>query len=208
MATFRDSTPRASVLDASGGAPAASWEDGDTITDTDEPERSMGDILAGLRNLTAEQVEKVLQYQRAKVLRLKAVRDEGSVLQRDMENAQRTYDVILQRLTQTSLESQATQSNVNVLTQAVSPIEHASPRVLLNTLLAVVLGSLLAVGTALALELMDRQVRSADDAEEALGLPVLGVMPKPGSKLALGRHGPSLMQQRLLAPLAQPGKGA
>jgi len=71
MATFRDSTPRASVLDAAaaGGAPAASWEDGDTITDTDEPERSMGDILAGLRNLTAEQVEKVLQYQRAKGVR-------------------------------------------------------------------------------------------------------------------------------------------
>jgi polysaccharide biosynthesis transport protein len=149
-----------------------------------------------------------LEAQRAKVLRLKAVRDEGSVLVRDMENAQRTYDAILQRLTQTSLESQATQSNVNMLTQAVPPIEPASPRVMLNTLLAILGGGLLAIGTAMALELRDRRVRNMDDVVVALGLPVIGALPKPGSKLALIGKGPSLMQQRLLAPLAQTGKGA
>ena len=149
-----------------------------------------------------------LEAQRAKVLRLKAVRDEGSVLQRDMENATRTYDAILQRLTQTSLEGQATQSNVNVLTQAVPPVKPASPRILFNLLLALFVGTLLAVLTALLLELRDRRVRSMDDVFDALGLPVIGELLKPGSKLALGRNGPSLMQQRLLAPLAQPGKGA
>jgi chain length determinant protein EpsF len=149
-----------------------------------------------------------LEAQRTKVLRLKAVRDEGSVLQRDVENAQRTYDAILQRLTQTTLESQATQSNVNVLTQATPPITPASPRLVLNTLLAVLGGGLLAVGTAMALELRDRRVRNMDDVVAALGLPVIGALPKPGSKLALGGKGPSLMQQRLLAPLPQTGKGA
>ena len=67
-----------------------------------------------------------LESQRAKVLRLKAVRDDGMVMQRDMENAQRTYDAVLQRFTQTSLESQTTQSNVNMLTQATPPLEPAS----------------------------------------------------------------------------------
>ena len=57
-----------------------------------------------------------LEAQRAKVLRMKAVRDEGLVLVRDVENAQRAYDAVLARFTQTSLESQTTQSNVNVLT--------------------------------------------------------------------------------------------
>jgi len=149
-----------------------------------------------------------LEAQRAKVLRLKVVRDEGSVLQRDMENATRTYDAILQRLTQTSLEGQATQSNVNLLTQATSPVEHSSPLVVLNTLLAVVLGSILALAAAMLLEMRDRRVRSADDAEEALGLPVLGVMPKPGSKARFGLAQVSLMQQRLMAPLPQTGRGA
>lgn len=149
-----------------------------------------------------------LEAQRAKVLRLKAVRDEGMVLQRDMENAQRTYDAVLQRFTQTSLESQTTQSNVNMLTQATPPLEPSSPRIVLNTLLAVFMGTLLAVGVALVRELMDRRIRNLDDAVAALGLPVLGVMPKPGAKGRAGLAQLSLMQQRLMAPLPPTGKGA
>jgi len=148
-----------------------------------------------------------LDAQRAKVLKLKAVRDEGLVLLRDVDNAQRAYDAVLQRLTQTSLESQTTQSNVNLLTQAVAPLRPSSPRVFLNTALAAVAGSLLAIGIALALELRDRRVRNLDDVVAALGLPVLGALPKPGSKLSLS-GGSSLMQQRLLAPLAPSGKAA
>jgi chain length determinant protein EpsF len=138
------------------------------------------------------QVRNELEAQRAKVLRMKAVRDEGLVLQREVDNAQRSYDAILQRFTQTSLESQTTQSNVNLLAQAVPPVEPSSPKVLLNTLLSIFLGTLLAVGTALLLELMDRRVRNVDDVVGALGLPVLGVMPKPGAKLRLSAARPAL----------------
>ena len=154
------------------------------------------------------EVRRSLEAQRAKVLRMKAVRDEGQVLARDLENAQRAYDVVQQRFNQTSLESQSTQSNVNVLTHAVAPIEHSSPKLLLNTLLSIFLGTLLAVGTALLLELRDRRVRNVDDVVEMLGLPVLGTMPRPGSKLKLGGSQSSPMQQRLMAPLARPAKGA
>lgn len=74
MAKFRDSTNEASVLDATTavGAPAEAWAgtaDTGTEADASQPERSIGDILAQLRNLTAEQVEKVLQYQRARGVR-------------------------------------------------------------------------------------------------------------------------------------------
>ena len=71
MAKFRDSTNEASVLDAATGvgAPAAPWSGAQTEAESAQPERSMGDILAELRNLTVEQVEKVLQYQRSKGVR-------------------------------------------------------------------------------------------------------------------------------------------
>lgn len=142
-----------------------------------------------------------LAAQRDKVLKMKAVRDEGMVLMRDVENAQRAYDAVQQRLTQTSLESQTTQSNAHVLTQATAPIEPASPRVFLNTLIALFVGTLMAVAVALLLELRDRRVRSLDDVAAALDLPVIGVMPKPGSKQHFA--GASTMQQRLMAPLPQ-----
>jgi chain length determinant protein EpsF len=144
------------------------------------------------------QVRNELEAQRAKVLRMKAVRDEGMVLVRDVENAQRAYDTVLQRFNQASLEGQATQSNAHVLTEAVPPVKPSSPNLLLNTALSVFLGALLALGTVLLLELMDRRVRSVDDVVDALGLPVLGVMPKPGARLRLAAARPALS-------LPQPG---
>jgi len=65
MAKFRDSAPDPSVLDP---VPRAAPLDDDG-PDTVMQERSIGDIIAALRNLTAEQVEKVLAHQRSHGLR-------------------------------------------------------------------------------------------------------------------------------------------
>jgi len=153
------------------------------------------------------EVRASLEAQRAKVLRMKAVRDEGMVLVREVDNAQRSFDAVQQRFTQTNMESQTTQSNVNVLTQATPPLEPSSPRIVLNVVLAFMGGTLLAIGIAMALELRDRRIRNVDDVVDALGLPVIGALPKPGSKLMLGGRS-SLMQQRLMAPLAPNARGA
>jgi protein-tyrosine kinase len=68
MAKFRDSAPDATVLEAgvSSRQPfAAPPAPLGGVQQTDEtPDRSIGDIIAELRNLTAEQVERVLAYQR------------------------------------------------------------------------------------------------------------------------------------------------
>jgi uncharacterized protein involved in exopolysaccharide biosynthesis len=148
-----------------------------------------------------------LEAQRAKVLRMKSVRDEGLTIMREVDTAQRTFETVQTRLNQTSLEGQTTQSNVNVLNQADPPLLPSSPKILLNTLLAVFLGTLLSIGTALLLELMDRRVRNIDDIVTALDLPVIGVMPKPGSAKT-GKKQVSLLQQRLMAPMPPATKGA
>jgi chain length determinant protein tyrosine kinase EpsG len=70
MAKFRDSTPDPSVYDAGSSvrpAPPPAPLNGQEADV--QPERSIGDIIAELRNLTAEQVEKVLQLQRDKGVR-------------------------------------------------------------------------------------------------------------------------------------------
>ena len=149
-----------------------------------------------------------LEAQRAKVLRMKAVRDEGLIIVREVDSAQRAYEQLQMRVNQTNLESQTTQSNINVLTQAEAPLEPSTPKILLNTLLSIFIGTLLAVGIALLLELMDRRIRNVDDVVTALDLPVIGVMPKPGDTGMMGRKRVSLLQQRLLAPLPPAVKGA
>lgn len=166
-------------------------------------------VTTTINNQREAEVRAALDAQRTKVLKMKAVRDEGMVLQRDVENAQRSYDAVQARFAQTSLESQTTQSNVNMLTQASPPVLPSSPIVWLNTLLGLFLGLLLAIGVALGLEMSDRRVRSPEDVALALGLPVIGFMPKPGAKRWGGGPAlPSAMQQRLMGPAPRGATGA
>ena len=111
-----------------------------------------------------------------------------------MEAAQKAYDTVSQRFNQTNLESQSRQTNVSVLTPASEPIEPSFPKMPLNTLLSIFLGTLFGIGTALVLEILDRRIRSADDLAEMLQLPVLGVI-GPASKqstLAIAYRKPAL----------------
>lgn len=158
-----------------------------------ETQRVTGGVgVANTINRSREQqVERELAAQRAKVLQLKAVRDEGLLLQRDVETAQRIYENLTVRQSQTTLETQNQQSFAHQLTVAQPPVLPASPRMFLNTVLSVVFGTVLAIGLAFALELTDRRVRSAADIVQTLGLPVLGTLSGPSERrLTLGR-GPS-----------------
>lgn len=129
-----------------------------------------------------------LAEQKARVLALNRTRDELNVLQKDMESAQRAFDATTQRLSQTRMEGQAEQSEVAILNPAVAPIEPATPRMLLNTVLACMLGGVLGMGFGLVVELMDRRVRSTSDLTHVADIAVLGNIswapPKPRSRLA------------------------
>ena len=112
-----------------------------------------------------------------------------NVLRRDIESAQRAFEQVSQRASQTSIESQTNQTNIAVLNPATPPAEPSKPRILLNTLVSIFLGTLLGVGLALVLELSNRRVRSAQDLAEALELPVLGSVSSATGMLKLATKG-------------------
>jgi uncharacterized protein involved in exopolysaccharide biosynthesis len=122
------------------------------------------------------QVRAALAAQKTKVLDMNRSRDELGVLLKDVESAQRAYDAAAQRYAQTKIEGQAEQSDVAVLNPATVPLGASRPRVLLNTMLALFLGTVLGLGFALLVEMVDRRVRSDSDLVDALGMPVFGVI--------------------------------
>jgi chain length determinant protein EpsF len=128
------------------------------------------------------EISAAIERQKTRVLELKAHNDQLAVLQRDVESAQKAYDFVMQSFAQKNLESQAQQANISVLTPAEPPLEHSSPRLLLNMVIAVFLGSLLGVGLALVLELVDQRVRGSEDLSQFIGIPVLGVIPAPSAR--------------------------
>lgn len=128
------------------------------------------------------QIAEAVETQKARVLELKANRDQVAVLRRDVENAQRAYDLVTQRLAQTNLESQSQQTNVVVLTPAVPPGFPSSPRLTLNLIAGAVLGMLFGVAAALVFELVDHRVRGRDDLLQLTDIPMLGVIPASSGK--------------------------
>ena len=134
-----------------------------------------------------DQLRSSLEAQRVKVLRLKESRDDLAVLAADVESAQRAYDGVNARANQTELESRTTQTNLSVLNPASEPTQPSSPRTTLNMLLALFVGTLLAVGVAMLMELFDRRVRSASELVQALDMPLLGVLARKQTGKLFGR---------------------
>lgn len=123
------------------------------------------------------QIRDALALQKEKVLKLRAQRDQVAVLQRDVDLAQKAYDLVTQRLSQTSLESQIqNNTNIVILAEAVPPSRPSSPRLLRNTAIGSALGLLLGGLLALALEMRRPLLRSEADIVELLGLPILATV--------------------------------
>jgi chain length determinant protein EpsF len=120
-----------------------------------------------------------LEAQKQHVLELKQLRDQMGVLQREVDSAHKAYDLVMARLTQTSLESKARQGNVALLSVAVAPTEAASPKILLNLGLAIFIGLMLGMALAIVRELFDRRVRGGGDLAEAIGAPLLVAIVTP-----------------------------
>jgi len=137
--------------------------------------RSVGGNAQVLRQ-REDQLREALAAQKTRVLELNRTRDELGVLLKDLDSAQRAFDAASGRFSQTRIEAQAEQSDIAVLNPAVAPVEPSGPRVLLNTLVAILLGTVLGLGLALLLELLQRPVRSGGDMQELLGIPVLGTI--------------------------------
>jgi chain length determinant protein EpsF len=137
--------------------------------------RSVGANAQVLRSRESE-LRQAVADQKAKVLELNRARDELGVLLKDLDSAQRAFDAASQRFSQTRIEAQSEQSDISLLNPAVPPTEPAGPRVLLNTLIGILAGTVLGVGLALLLELLNRPVRSPSDVKDMLGIPVLGTI--------------------------------
>ncbi len=135
--------------------------------------------------------------QREKVLELKQGRIQIAALQREVDNAQKAYDLVSGRFTQTDLESKARQSNVSIITEATVPTDPSRPKPKLNIAIASFLGLLVGTLAALALEATQKPLRGADDLVKAIGVQVLAVVPPASSQRTqrlVGNSGPTGMQ--------------
>ncbi|MCE7914343.1 MAG: chain length determinant protein EpsF [Nitrosomonas sp. PRO4] len=128
------------------------------------------------------EIRAALDKQKTKVLSLNRERDELQLLTREVEGAQKAYNSAMERLNQTTLEGQSNLSNVSLLDMAKIPDKPDSPKLLLNLMLSVFLGSLLGLGVGLLAEMIDQRVRSPEDLVDVLQVPVFGIIKWRGAE--------------------------
>ena len=98
-------------------------------------------------------------------------------VQRDILTALRA------RITQTGIEVEVPRTTVEIVEEAEPPERPSSPLVVLNIFLSVVLGLLAGTGLAFFVEYLDVSIKTVDEVEKYLGLPVLAVIPQQSRPL-------------------------
>lgn len=149
-----------------------------------------------------------LESQRQRVLNLKAVRDEGLVLAREVDSAQRSYDSLMTRLQQTSMESLATQGQAHLLSAAQVPLKADTASWTLRTGLALGLGLALALGAVALVERVDARARLPVATSQWLGVPLLGVLPGPKQRGDFAPNKSALVQPWRMGQLPAPAGSA
>ena len=108
------------------------------------------------------------------VLDLKHEHDRITVLNRDVESAQSTYNAALTQMNASSMQSMMDQTSVSILDPANIPRQPSSPRWSKSLVLGVLAGLILGVGVAVFMELLGRRVHSKEDLLLHFNVPLLG----------------------------------
>ena len=98
-------------------------------------------------------------------------------LQRDADSNQQLYEAVLKRLKETGVTGGLETNNVSVIEDASLPRVPVRPRRTVNLVVAVLVGLFVGVGAALVIEYFDTTIKTPDDVERYLGLPVIGIVP-------------------------------
>jgi len=170
-----------------------------------ELDRGIQEIGGTIRNSirseyqTAANEERALTAQvnglKGDVLDLRDRSIQYNILQREIDTSRTLYDGLLQRYKEVGAAGGVTVNNVSIIDRAEPPGAPSSPNMLLNLVIATLLGGALGVLGALLFEALDETLATPEDIEQKLGLPVLGVVPllerdeKPATALADVRSG-------------------
>ena len=127
-------------------------------------------------------------------------KEQGLVkVMRDAAVARDIYIMLAKRYEEARISEVMEPTDVQVVDMATLPEKAIKPKKLLNVLIAAILGLMVGVGAAFALEFMNKTIQNPDDVEEYLDLPVLGSIPNFDKEAKKSKNPKNSWKERLLA---------
>ncbi len=98
--------------------------------------------------------------------------------QREVELQRNIFESLRARIAQEGIELEVPRTPVDIVDRAEVPDRYVSPNIPMNIIISVILGLTAGVGLAYFIEYLDTSVKTVEDVEQLLGLPVLGIVPQ------------------------------
>lgn len=130
-------------------------------------ERMLSSQLARLRNQTLDVDNRSIQY---------------NILKREVDTNRQLYDGLLQRYKEVGVAGQLARNNISIVDRAEAPRAPYKPSLLKNLAFGALLGLVLGMLVAFLREFIDDTLKSSDDIEQRLRMPVLGIIPQLAPK--------------------------
>jgi len=123
-----------------------------------------------------------------------------SQLRQELAQYQSNYTSLLGRYEDLRLAELQSTDSITVVDEAIQPEAPIRPRVLVNTLLAAIVGGMLALGVIFAIEYLDDRIRTPQDLQSILDVPILGTVARMGNR----RRNKTLNREDSLIVATQP----
>lgn len=136
---------------------------------------SEGELIVAQQK--AALLQEVIDQNNRDLEQLPAVEKGYVKVARDAQVANELYVMLAKRLEESKVAEVMAPNNVQVVDEPTLPEKPISPRKGRTLILAALLGILLSSGYIVAMELMNRTIRTEDDVKNYLALPVMGAIP-------------------------------
>ncbi len=124
-----------------------------------------------------DSLRRMLANTKAEALNLNEKFIKYSVLTREVETNRQLYDALIKRIKEQSVTEEIQTVNVWVIEEAEKPTAPVKPRKLLNIILGLIVGLFGGIGMAFFIEYLDNTIKTPEDVETKIGVPVLGTIP-------------------------------
>ena len=129
-----------------------------------------------LAQANEDNLRNLLEKTKSEALGLNEKFVQYQVLKREVESDRTMYEALFSRLKEQNVTEESQNVNVFVVEQAETPSAPAKPRKMVNVLLGLVVGLGGGIVLAFFIEYLDNTINMPEEAEERLGVPMLGVI--------------------------------
>lgn len=111
-----------------------------------------------------------------------------TILQRNMNTSQNLYDLMVSRITESEILLTTNDSSIRIVETAQIPTSPISPNKKKSLFMGTLMGLISGVALAFFLEYFDQTIKTEENIQDRLDLPILSVIPKADKSVSYGDY--------------------